>query len=395
VAGAWSIADLFAGVALTEDDPPRIPDTADLTRRLLGQARGDPAVELELEPDHREALVMIRLADQAAPLAGDRRQLLDNLERYLATELRTWLLPVDTSDGQLSPVTRSIGQGLLAVDARDRILRACARAGLSLGEAQRAAVERNARWAALVPTAEPARLKIEVAAAARSFFREPPAEGASGWSAASLVRPAERARLIDELGAQSSDATLDELRRALAAHAAARVEEDALTAAAQALYRRLAPVRQRHTAGLDLRAMLTGAGLPSEGLLADQVRSATREAMGPLVGIPVARAFPGAFHLDALAVGGAANDRALSERLRPGMGWGALLAVALLALLLLAAGRGRGLLWLPVALSPAAVAVLVALLMRQPIGMMFISFLAGTLAGGAALAISLAARRPA
>ena len=100
--------------------------------------------------------------------------------------------------------------------------------------------------------------------------------------------------------------------------------------------------------------MLYGADLPTDGVLADEVRSATREAMGSVVGIPVAPEMPGALRLDAVAVGGAANDRALSEFLRPALRWGAIAASAVLAVLLIWAGRGRGLLWWPVALAPAA-----------------------------------------
>ena len=69
--------------------------------------------------------------------------------------------------------------------------------------------------------------------------------------------------------------------------------------------------------------MLYGADLPTDGMLSDEVRSATREAMGSVVGIPVAPEMPGALRLDAVAVGGAANDRALSDFLRPALRWGA------------------------------------------------------------------------
>ena len=139
--------------------------------------------------------------------------------------------------------------------------------------------------------------------------------------------------------------------------------------------------------------MLYGADLPTEGMLADEVRSATVEAMGPVVGIPVATQVPGALHLDAMAVGGAANDRALSDFLRPALRWGLLAGVVTLAGLLIYVGRVRGLLWLPIALSPTAVAVIPPALFREPVGMLFLSFLAGALAGGAVWTVALAARR--
>jgi hypothetical protein len=128
-------------------------------------------------------------------------------------------------------------------------------------------------------------------------------------------------------------------------------------------------------------------------MLSDEVRSATWEAMGPIVGIPVATEMPGAFRLDAVAVGGAANDRALSDFLRPAVRAGLLVVAAALAGLLSLAGRGRGLLWLPVGLLPAAVTLIVPAVFDEPVGMLFLSFVSGALAGGAAWTVSLAARR--
>jgi hypothetical protein len=169
--------------------------------------------------------------------------------------------------------------------------------------------------------------------------------------------------------------------------------DERLLALAQALHPRLARARQRQAARINFRAMLYGADLPTEGMLADEVRSATLEAMGPIVGIPVARALPSAFHLDVVAVGGAANDRALSEYLYPALRGGAWAALAALAALLFAAGRGRGLLWLPVALAPAAVAMIAPVVLGVPVGMTFLSFVAAACAGGAAWTVALAARR--
>ena len=60
VANAWSVADLFMGVTLEGDEASRIPDDPEQVRRILVQARTDPAVRLELAGDHREALIAVR-----------------------------------------------------------------------------------------------------------------------------------------------------------------------------------------------------------------------------------------------------------------------------------------------------------------------------------------------
>src|SRR5262249_54485675 len=124
VANAWSIADLFMGVTLEGDVASRIPDDAEQVRRILVQARTDPAVRLELSGDHREALIGVRFDDDPTV---DHLTIVAGLERYLALELRRALLRVDMSAPGVSPVTRSIGRGVLAVDARERVLRICAR----------------------------------------------------------------------------------------------------------------------------------------------------------------------------------------------------------------------------------------------------------------------------
>jgi hypothetical protein len=384
VANAWSVADLFFGVAYAGDEPSRIPDSADMIRRVLVQARTDPAVQLELSPDHRDALVAIRFDDEAP---ADRLQLVDRLDRYLATDLRAALVQVDLDDGELSPVTRSVGKGLLAGDARDRIIRISARSGRSLSDVEIASVERVTRQAAVVPSADVARLKAEIAAEVRAFFRD------AGVARALALDQASRNAIADELGTQSHDATLDDVRRPLVARVGVAVSDQAVSDAALALHARVARVRQRHVARISFRELLYGADLPTEGMLSDEVRSATMQAMGPVVGIPVSPALPGALHIDAMTVGGGANDRALSEYLRPGIRWGSRLGAAVIALLLLLAGRGRGLLWLPVGLAPAAVAMLVASLAGDAMGMMVLSFVGGALAGGAVLAVSIAARR--
>jgi hypothetical protein len=156
---------------------------------------------------------------------------------------------------------------------------------------------------------------------------------------------------------------------------------------------RLAFVRQRAAARINFRAVLYGADLPTDGMLSDEVRSATREAMGSVVGIPVAPEMPGALRLDGVAVGGAANDRALSEFLRPALRWGLIAASVVLAVLLIWAGRGRGLLWWPVALAPAALAVIVPAVSGEPVGLRYLSLLIGAVAAGITATIAAAARR--
>jgi hypothetical protein len=387
VANAWSVADLFFGVALPGDQVARVPDGVDRVRRLLVQARADPAVALEIAPDHREALVVVRFDDDAP---ADRLHIHDRLAHYLRTELHNALLSVDLTDPHLPAATRAFGRGLLASDAAERIVRICARSGRPLNDAEVASVDRVARQAALVPAADFGKLRIEAAAELRDFLQAP-----GDGRGAIYLAPAQRARLAEELAALSPDATAEDLGRVLAAHLGAAAGDLRLTALAAVLRVRLAEVRLRHAARINFRTMLYGADLPTQGMLSDEVRSATLDAMGWVAGIPVAADAPEALRLDAMAIGGAANDRALSDFLRPALRGGAILAAVVLAVLLIAAGRGRGLLWLPVGLSPAAVALIAPSLFGEPVGMLFLSFLAGALAGGSVWAVALAARRPA
>jgi hypothetical protein len=351
VANAWSVADFFFGV----------------------QRAGD-------EVD--EALVAIRL-DRDTEV--DRLDLLDRLTTYLGTELRAALVQVDLNRGTLSPVTRLLAKGILAADARERILRICARSGRNLGEPEMMSVERVARQAAVFATADPTRLRSEFV----------PEVHALVLSQGHLVRKAEQEKLAAALAAQSPDASVEEVRSLLATVYGSALEPAALDAAAGRLAARLMWVRTHHAAAMNFKEMLFGADLPTEGMLADEVRSATREAMGPIAGVPVAHDIPGAFRLDAMAIGGAATDRALSDQWMPGLRAGLVVGAITLAILLLLAGGGTGLLWWPVALAPAALAVLVPALTRDPVGVMFLSVWAGSFVGGAVFATSFAARRAA
>ena len=171
VANAWSVADLFMGVTLEGDAASRIPDDPEQVRRILVQARTDPAVRLELAGDHREALIVVRFDDDPTI---DHLSIVARLERYLALELRRALLRVDTAAPGVSPVTRSLGRGVLAIDARERVLRICARSGRPLDTTAALAVERVARQAATIPAADPARLEADVADNVRDFIARHP-----------------------------------------------------------------------------------------------------------------------------------------------------------------------------------------------------------------------------
>ena len=384
VASAWSVADLFKGVDDARQEASRVPPDVDDVREILVQARTDPAVALELAADHQETLVVVRF-DEGAELSTDRLDLMGQLDAYLANDLRAWLLPVDLRAPGLPAETRGLAKGLLASDTRERVLGICARSGRPLTPSEEAAVERVARQTAAVPTAEPERLRAELAADVRDFVAHYPVP----------LRAAEQSRLVDELAALPDDRTVADVSRVVRGAYGERLSERVLADTASILEARLTAVRWRHTARINFRDMLTGANLPTEGVLADEVRCATLEGMGPAVGVPVAPARAGAFHLDAAALGGAANDRALSDAWLEALRWGAVGLVGLWAVLLVLAGGGpAALAWLPVGLAPAAVAVFPAALVREPLGLWSLAFVAGALAAGGVVAVAFAARRP-
>ena len=204
----------------------------------------------------------------------------------------------------------------------------------------------------------------------------------------------EQARLIEALVALPDDATVTDVRRVLAATYGARLSERVLADTAAIVARRMAAVRTRHSARINFHDMLYGADLPTDGVLADEVRSATLEGMGPVVGIPVAPADPAALHVDVALIGGVAHDRALSVAWLAGLRAGALAAACVWAILLVLVGGAGGLAWLPLALAPAAASVVASALVREPLGLWSLSFLASALAAGAVVATAFAARRP-
>jgi hypothetical protein len=382
VANAWSVADLFTGVTLEGDEASRIPDDSEQVRRILVQARTDPAVRLELAGDHREALIAVRFDDDPTV---DHLTIVARLEQHLAVELRRALMRVNMGAAGVSPLTRSLGRGVLANDTRERVLRICTRSGRPLDASEALAVERVARQAATIPAADPGRLDADVADAVRDFIaRHPFALG-----------PAETNRLIAAVGAMGDGASIDDVRVAVATAYGGRLSDAILRTTAENLARRIASVRRRHVAATNFRDMLSGAQLPSEGVLADEVRGATLDAMGPIVGIPVAAESPAAYRLDMVPVGGAPNDHALSLRWRRALAAGAVAAAGLLGILLVLVGGPSGLLSLLLAFAPAAAALAPAALLGEPVGVPTLSFYGGALAMGGilALAVTLARRR--
>ena len=380
VEDAWSIADLFAGVERGVDDVPAIPATPEAVRAILAAARGDAAVRLELSPDHRESLVGVRF-DEGAGV--DRLRVLEHLETYLARELRRNLLAVDVADRRLPAGVRAFGRGVLAADARERVLRICARAGRNLGEDERAAIERGLREAVLLPSVDRPRLTTDVSRELVAFFDEAVPDDRPD----SRARAAERRRLSEVLARLPNDATVTEVSHAVGDAWTGHVPRAKLAAWTEDLARRLARARHRRIADGNFKRILYGADLPTEGVLSEEVRDATLEAMGSVAGTPVPAGTPGASSLDAVAIGGVAFDRALSSAWLPLLGRGVVVSLLLTTLLLVLLGGLRGLAWAPVAVTPVAPLVIVPALAGAPIGLLFVAVLAGALASGAAFAV--------
>lgn len=374
VANAWSVADLFLGVTFEGQEAAGIPEDPEELRRILVQARTDPAVRLELAADRREALIGVRFDDDPTT---DRLAIVAHAERYIRREMRHAMARIDLSSAATSPVARLVGAGILADDARDRILRICARSGRTLNHAESVSVQRVARAAALIPAADPPRLEAEVADTVRNFAAHHP------WS----LTPQEVERLILGANALATGAPAEEVRTVVAAVYGTRLPATMLNATAAALARRIAAVQKRHTTRIDFKEMLYGADLPTEGVLADEVRSATLEAIGPVVGIPVAPDTADAFRLDAQPIGGAPNDQALSEFWNRALRAGLIAAAGIIAILLVLVGGLAALASVPLAFAPLAAAMAPSAILREPVGLPMLSFFAGALAGGALLAI--------
>ncbi len=374
VANAWSVADLFLGITFEGKEASGIPDDPEELRRILVQARTDPAVRLELSADHREALIGVRFDDDPTV---DHAAIVAHAERYADRELRHALARVELTAPGTDPSARLVGEGILAGDLAQRVMRICARSGRPLSAAESTSVQRTARAVALIPAADPSRLDGEIGDAVRDFAAHHPFPLAAG----------QVERLVLGARALATGASTDDVRTIVEAVYGPRMPPEVVAATASSLARLLAAVRRRHTARLDFREMLYGANLPTEGVLADEVRSATLEGLGPLVGMPVAADSPGAFRLDAEPIGGVVNDRALSLVWNPALRAGLVMAAATIAILLMLSAGARGLLALPLALAPMAAATIPAAVLREPVGLPMLAFLAGAFAGGAFLAM--------
>jgi hypothetical protein len=374
VANAWSVADLFSGITFEGEETSGVPDDPAEVRRILVQARTDPAIRMELSADHREALIGIRFDEDPSI---DRLAIVARAERYIDREMRRSLTRLDFSADGVSPVSRLLGEGLLADDARERVFRICARSGRTLGRSEALSVERVARATALYPGADPAHLDAEIADAVRDFSAHHPLP----------IGAPQVERLILAAIALGNAVTPEVLRGPVSVAYGSRLSEPARRATAASLARRLAMVRRRHTARLDFKEMLYGANLPTEGVLADEVRSATAEAMGPVVGLPVEPDTAGAFTLDVAPIGGAPNDRALSQVWNRALRGGIVAAAGTIAILLVLVAGGSGILGLPLALAPLAVALAPSALLREPVGLPALSFFCGALSGGAILTL--------
>ncbi len=386
VAHAWSIADLFFAVPVPGETFGGIPASADLVRSILSRGREDSAVRLELAPDHRAALVGVRLDDESGV---DRLAVLDRLDQYLLQEHRPALLRVDVSDGRVSASLRGLARGVLAADTRERVLRICDRSGRILSDVDVQTVERAARGAALLPVVDPPRLRAEIEREVTGFLEQATIAG----SDVAMLRPVDRRRLVDELSAEPVDATVADVLILLGASWGRHMSEPVLRARAAELDGRIGMARRIHSARIHFNDVLYGADLPTEGVLSEEVRDATLDAMGPVAALPVGRDVPGAFLVDPTVVGGAACDRALSTAWKPRLILGILISGAVIALLLLAVGGFGALAWWPAALAPAAPLILLPALAVLPIGAWSVAVLAGALGGGSALAVAFAPGR--
>ena len=355
VATAWSIADLFTGLTIEGEETSRIPDDPDQVRRILVQARTIP-------PSGWSCRAITGRRWWACASTTTRpsitRRWSPRCERYIdasaarAAVRRHGRRRHVTGDA----VARARHPGL---DARERVLRICTRSGRPLDPAESLSVERVTRQAATIPAADPARLEAAITDTVRDFVTRHPFR----------LPAVETLRLISVVGALGDASGAEDVRVALAAAYGARMPDAILRASADTLARRVAAVRRRHVARTNFKDMLYGAQLPTEGVLADEVRSATLEAMGPVVGVPAAVDNPAALKLDLVTVGGAPNDRTLSQRWNRALAVGVGTAAGLLAILLVLVGGPVGLLALPIGLAPLAAAIAPAALLGEPVGL--------------------------
>jgi hypothetical protein len=388
----WSVADLFGAIPRPELGPAGIPSDKELTRTILKRARADAAVQLELAPDLQEALMVVRIDDDSGMShARVRRRVAEVLKR----RFRPTLLRIDVTDPAVPLATRALGRGFLAEDARERVLSLCEQAGRNLEPEQAVAIEEELRRVALAPRLDVGAFRKDAARVIEAFVEETALAGKH----VSLPHPAERQRLIEGLLASAGEPSAQEVTRRLAELWGTRFPPRALQAHAVELGRRLGALRRRAMVALHAKAILAAADLPSEGGLSDEVRDATLEAMGPIVGVPAALgtadAFAAAntFAIDVALVGGVVSDQTLSALWPPRLRLGLVVAVLVSALLLLAIGGREALGWLPVGLSPAAVVLIIPTVLGVSTGALFVAVLSGALGGGTAFALAFAPAR--
>lgn len=381
VAGAWSVADLFAAIPRVDSGAGGIPDDRDLALRILRQAVIDPAVELEVAPDLREALIAVRLE---ADSGVDPSEVVEGAVQLAGRELRRGLWRIDVTDAKLPLATRMFGRGVLAEDARARAVRLSDRAGHTLDADQRQDLDRSLRRVSLAPRVDPLTFPGDVAREVSGYLEEV----ALSEHRVAPPQPAQQQRVIDAVLAIPGEARVGDVSRALGILGGPRIPATVREAHAVELRRRLVKLWRRAVTHLAAKSILADADLPTEGGLSDDVRDATLEAMGPIVGLPVNPAAPGALSLDVAVVGGAACDRALSVAWAPRLRFGVTLAAMGLAVLLFAMGGPRALSWWPAAMAPAAVVALVPAVAGIPMGLLVASVLAGALGGGALLSVA-------
>lgn len=383
---AWSVADLFGAVPLPDLGWEGIPSEPQATRAILKRALADPAVGLETAPDLLEGLIVIRVDGEAGLTPAQVRR---GVTRLLRTRGRPALLRVDVNDPALPHATRALARGMLAEGAIERVLNLCDQAGRNLEPRQQAAIEQTLRRVALAPQLDRTQYRRDAAQEIERFVEETAVAGRH----LTLPHAGQRQRLIDAVLASPDEPMLADvlsgLNEVLGPRASARV---ALTQATE-LRRRLIVVRRRAIVAWNARAILSDADLPTEGGLPDQVRNATLEAMGPIVGVPVAPGTPGAIPVDAAVAGGVISDEALSARWPPRLRLGLLAAAAACALLLAALGGRRALSWLPVALAPAAIVLIVPTVLGVATSALFAAVLSGAVGGGTVFALAYAPAR--
>ena len=409
---AWSVADLFRAVplpdALTslgfaegrrrgrEGEPSQgsrldvvgggIPSDPQAARAILNGALADPAVALELAPELREALIAIRLDPDAGLTPAQVRR---RVAALLRTHLRPAVLRVDVTDPALPYATRALGRGMLAEGAIERVSNLCDQAGRNLEPRQQAAIEETLRRVALAPRLDRAQYRLDAAREIETFVEEIAAAG----HRVTLPHAAQRQRLIDALTAPAEEPSLANVVAGIAEVLGPRTPAKVTLARATELRRRLITLRRRAIVAWHARAILADADLPTEGGLSDEVRNATLEAMGPIVGVPTVPGTPGAFSLDAALAGGVVSDEALSVRWPPRLRLGLLAAAAACALLLAALGGRRALPWLPVALVPAAIVLIVPIVLGVSTSALYAAVLSGAVGGGTLFALAYAPGR--